>query len=364
MKGLIYRMRSLCRVAWLGLLIGGFLLPTPGTGQTLEETLQQLSADAVRQYVAPITSAFGANLNGAWFHKAPEAKKMGFNLEIGLVAMGSFFPEGSSRFSTEGQFIFSVSEAQQLISHITNPVIRAELLTQLTTKPSQVIISGATITGSPNDYITIQFPGNTYPTSLGSVTLPSNEIQLPIAGFGDLAEVNMLPLVAPQVSIGTVMGSQLTFRFLPSVQLTPDLGSLKYFGFGIQHNPFVWFPKDPLPFNVAAGYYSQSLDIGTLFRTTTSAFGLNVSKQFGGRFFNLIPYAGFMLEKATMEVNYQYVVQTPTGDLTQDISLTLEGENTNRFILGLSLRLLLFNINVDYNIGKYNSITAGLNFAL
>ncbi len=38
----------------------------------------------------------------------------------------------------------------------------------------------------------------------------------------------------------------------------------------------------------------------------------------------------------------------------------LEGENKSRITLGLSVKLLIVNVNVDYNIGTYNSYSAGV----
>ncbi len=331
--------------------------------RSLEETLEMLSEDAASQYIKPISSAFGANLNGAWFHRAPASKIQGLDIELGVVAMGSFFPDDSKHFDTSGQFTFSQNEAEQIVNNnqISNPQIRQELISALTSSPSTVGISGATVIGSADDNIIVNFKGGTYETSAGDVTLDPEDVELPIAGYGDLAEVNVLPLAAPQLTVGTIFGTQATFRYLPSVTLNDELGKLNYFGFGVQHNPFIWF-RNPMPFDMAVGFYTQTLDIGSLFSTKTTSFGLNASKQFGAGMLNVTPYAGFMLESATMDVTYQYIVDTPAGPLTQDIDFSLKGENKNRFILGMNFRLLLLNLNVDYNFGKYNALTAGLNF--
>ncbi len=347
-----------------GLIFSGTIKSALSQDQSLEETLQQLSQTAAMEYVKPISSALGANVNGAWFHKAPKAKTFGFDLEIGLVAMGSFFPTQSTHFETSGQFTFSTAEAQNLVSGIGNAQIQNELIAQLTTTPSTVEISGATVIGSSTDYITINFPGGTYQTSYGPVNLPANQVELPVAGFGQLADVNLLPMGAPQVTIGTVFGTQAVFRYVPKTTLQQDLGDLTYFGFGIQHNPMIWLGDDLLPVDLALGYYQQTATIGDLFSLKATAYGINVSKQLGFRFLNLTPYAGYLLEKATMQVTYQYVVDTPTGPLTQDIKFDLEGENKSRFVVGLGIRFLLLNLNVDYNFGTYKSITAGLNFAI
>ncbi len=71
-----------------------------------------------------------------------------------------------------------------------------------------------------------------------------------------------------------------------------------------------------------------------------------------------------MFESSTMTINYAYSTIGPGNTtITDNISFELEGENTTRLTVGLSIRLLVLNINADYNFGKNNSATAGLFFA-
>jgi hypothetical protein len=53
---------------------------------------------------------------------------------------------------------------------------------------------------------------------------------------GLLEDLPALPLFAPQLTVGTIYGTQASFRFVPTYDVT-DLGDFKYFGFGLQHNP-------------------------------------------------------------------------------------------------------------------------------
>ena len=329
-------------------------------GESLEETLQQLSEDAAMQYVSPISSAFGSDLNGGWFHKVPKAVIMGLNLEIGIVAMGTFFPDASKSFSVNGQFRFSQAEAQQLVSG-QPPGVQSDLVDQITSKYFTVGISGATVTGAEDDHIIVSFPGETFTVNSTNYAVPSQDVDLGFGGFQGLADLNFLPLAAPQLSVGTVYGTQATLRYLPSLTLNEELGKLKYFGFGIQHNLGIWM-SNPWPVDIALSFFTQNLEVGDLFKTKATAFGLNVGKQFGPSLLNVTPYAGFMFESADMEVTYTYTVATSTGTYTEDISFKLEGENKNCLIIGLSLRLLAFNLNADYNLSKYDSFTVGLTF--
>jgi hypothetical protein len=182
---------------------------------------------------------------------------------------------------------------------------------------------------------------------------------------GLLDGVTLVPLAAPQLSLGTIVGTQFTFRYLPEVEIDSKIGKFKYFGWGLQHNPGIWFPN-PLPINICASFFTQKLDVGTIFTTSATAYGINISKTFGPGALNITPYAGFMIESSKMTFTYDYEEPIPNTTIKSKstISFELEGENKSRIILGLSLKLLFLNINADYNIAKYNSFTGGLMFII
>jgi hypothetical protein len=171
----------------------------------------------------------------------------------------------------------------------------------------------------------------------------------------------MIPLTTPQLSIGTLFGTSVELRYLPSVQLKSDLGKFKYFGIGIQHNPSVWF-DNPLPVDISVGFYTETLDVGSEFSSKGTVFGLNVGKTFGPAALSITPYAGFELESSTITVNYNQTFDTQTGSETVNISFDESGENTSRFTLGASVRLSIINLNVDYSFAKFNTLSAGLGF--
>jgi len=341
------------------------------TSGTLEETLQSLSEDAARNYLDPVASGFGADLNAGWFHRAADDDVLGFDIEFGFVAMAAKFPGSATHFSNSGSFRFSQDQARQILSNNSsdwNKLSQDQQNSMVSLFVSQnfsVGMEGATIIGATDDYFTVHFPGQSIndPSTNQSVTVPDQDVQLQIGGFGDLAQLDYVPLAAPQFSLGTVFGTMATMRYLPDVELQNDLGKMTYSGFGLQHNPAVWMPL-PLPFDVSLSYFTQTLKIGKLFNTKTNAFGINVSKQFGFDALNLTPYAGYMFESSTMNVQYDFIVESPAGPLTQHINFDITGANTSRLTLGLGIRVLIFNINADYNIGTYNSVSAGIFFAI
>jgi hypothetical protein len=355
-----------------------FAQQTQTNPNDLQGSLEKLSRDAAKQYVGPVVTGFGSDLNAGWFHRAPNAKAFNFDLEFGAVAMGTLFSDENKVFSTSGAFQFTAQQAGALVDKVNDPSYsslpepyksqaRTQIINQIIGKDFPVGISGPTIIGSDKDSVKIGFQGGqfTFTDALGgqhTVTVPSNKIALPVTGLlGDkkIMGKNMVPLVAPQLSIGTVFGTQLTFRYLPDYQINSEIGKTKYFGWGIQHNPLVWVPGD-VPVDLCASFFSQKINAGTIFEAKTTSFGVNASKRLGWGALNLTPYVGYMIEKSSMTFTYDYTLETPTGKIPQRIVFDLEGENKSRLTLGLSIKVLIVNVNADYNIGTYNSFSAGV----
>jgi len=353
------------------------LVGANASAQTMEETMKNLGMEAGEKFVQPVVTGFGMNLNGGWFHKSPQAKIFGIDLELGVVAMGTITSDEDKTFSLNGAFQFgggpvgSNSEAEKLAQKIgasynilPNPQ-KQLVINQIAAQTFSVAMTGPTVVGSKADKLNITVPNQSLVvTGVGTLTIPgTTQVMDEVTGVLDGAA--MIPLAAPQLSIGTVFGTQATFRYLPEVEIDKDLGKFKYFGFGVQHNLGMWLPIPIV--DVSASFFTQNLKIGTLMEAKTTAFGLNVSKQFGFSFLNLTPYGGFMLESSKMTFGYDFpTYQDPTNpanDKFEHISFELEGANKSRITLGLSIRLLVININADYNIGKQNSATAGVFFA-
>lgn len=372
-----YTMKKNLLIASIALLVACSSVFAQDEG--VEGTLKKMAGDAAKGYVQPVVTGFGANLNGGWFHKAPKSKIFGIDLEVGFVAMGTFTTDENKTFEANGAFKFgggtvgSNSQAENIAKNIPNwtnlsliPGAQQAVIDQISSQSFQVGIKGPTIVGSKSDTMKVTIPGQSITAGVaGTVTLPTSVLVLDgVTGVLDGSAI--IPLAAPQFSIGTVFGTQATFRYLPDVEIDKEIGKFKYFGFGIQHNPGIWFPN-PLPIDIAASFFTQNLKVGTIFESKATAFGINASKQFGFAFLNVTPYAGFMLESSKMTVSYAYtrevnVSGVPTT-ISDNINFELEGANTSRLTLGLSIRLLVININADYNIGKNNSATAGLFFA-
>lgn len=348
-----------------------------------EETLMQLSASAATEYIRPFVSTFGANLNSGWYVTGPKATKFALSLEVGLVGVGTFIPDdpASRSFSVDGSFRFTQSQARDIVTNTLGlppllPADEDELVTTISTQDFSVNIAGATIFGVSDDYIQISYGGGDItftPPSTGiptTVTIDPHIISLPIGGFGEYLEsIQVLPSVAPQGSVGTILGTKAVFRWLPEIaipgfKLTDELGTIKWFGWGVQHNPGVFF-KTPLPLDIALCYYQQNIQIGDVFEANTTSYGLTAFKKLGIPLVSITPYVGFLIEKSTMSFAYDFTLDEGTlFEQNIPIDFELEGENTSRIIAGLSVTVLFFDLYADFNFGNYKAVRIGLMIGL
>jgi hypothetical protein len=338
----------------------------------LREAVGNLAETVAKKYVAPVVSGFGASMNSGWFHSAPRPEKLGFHLEVGVVGMGSLFHKKHKTFSADGSLQLNRGQAEVLTSIIFDraefaglssdelAVIQESMIQQILAQSARVHVSGATAVGSRGDSIRIVYQGATL-----SYTDPRDgeEYAFDLAGAGSQVALPVygleLPLVgwaAYQISIGTIYGTHFTFRFLPTSKSQDEIGSFRYSGFGIQHNPMVW-SKKPRKYNLAISLFTQRLEQGEFFESRASAIGLTASRRFGWRWLNVHPYAGLMYERSRMR--FRYDLEKEDGSI-EPIRFDVAGENSWRLTLGTSVRVLIGNLNVDYSLSKYSSLSAGL----
>jgi hypothetical protein len=324
----------------------------------LQSTLQKLSKDAAISYVGPTVSALSANLNSGWVHRVPKATIFGIDIELGFVAMGTFFSDNNKTFSTSGTFRFNTAQATQLVQGVNAPQqVKDNLIQQIINQDFTVGISGPTIVGSKSDTVKVSFKGTTLPIGTASYTIPSQNLSTGVIGL--LENMPVFPLFAPQLTIGTFYGSSVAIRYVPAIKLDAKIGDFSYFGIGVQHNPGMWLPF-PLPLEVSVGIFTQTMKLGTVFQSTATTFGIYGSKTFGPGAFNVTPYAGLSYEKGSSDVSYDYIIDTPVPGTPQHLSFNLTAENSVRMMLGAAFKLGFISLNVDYNIASYNVVNAGL----
>ena len=366
---------------FLCVIFAAFLVPNVWAQDDLQTTLTHLAGKAAIGYVDPISQGFLTNFNGGLFHKAPQAKLWGIDLEIGVVVMATPLGDLPKTFDASDVFRFNKSQADNLAAQtitgatVLDQQVRSNLSTALQSSDFNIRIYGPTVLGTaysatdPTSEVkvdmnsTVTFKYNHPLMGPRDTSLLVNKtLGTQLGGVGALASGSAIPFFAPQITLGTLFGTQFTLRYVPKINIS-NVGDLSWTGFGIQHNLGYWLPIPVV--DLAASFYTQTIKIDPLFEMSGTAFGLNVSKQLGFRFLNITPYAGFMLESAKFKVH----IVPPAADFgpgvtPPDVAFEIEGQNTSRLTLGMSIRLLIFNINADYNIGKFDSFTGGLFFAI
>ena len=324
--------------------------------QTLDETLSNLSSDAAKKYVAPVVDAFGSNLNSGWVTKVPD-KFIGFNLNVRVIAVGTFLDDADQKFSSTGKFNYTTSQADDILqnSGYTPGTQQYNSLKQeILSKAWDVNLSGPTITGSEDEFLSAEFPGTTYQgQTIGKYKTEIKDVK------GFLDKLSIFPSAAVQLNLGTVFGTNAAIRWTPSIDIQ-DLGKFSWFGIGFIHNPGVWL-NNPLPVDVAVGYFYQKLEVGDIFESKATQFGIYVSKTFGS-VIAITPYASLTTESSETTIQYDYKFDTEIEAQTAKINFDLEGQNTSAFTLGLAFKLAIVNLNVDYKMAKVNTVGAGISF--
>ncbi len=334
--------------------------------QNLDETLSKLSSTVGAAYVKPVIPAFGSNLNSGWVSQVPSASKMAFHLDFKIVAMGSFFSDDSKNFGALGTFYFTGSQVDQILSNSNlTPANMGQsnyndLRQGMINKQFGVTFTGPTIVGKKSDHLKIVFPSQTVTSASGNnqYTVQQYFVDIPEV-YGYLDELPILPTAAAQLTVGTVFGTNIAIRYLPDIDIQ-KLGKFSYFGVGFIHNFGVWFPN-PIPLDLAVGFFTQKLKVGSIFESNASQFGVYASKTFGF-IISITPYVGLTMETSKTTIAYDYIYPVQGIQTTTHLSFELEGENSSSAVVGFNLHLGVVNINADYKLAKIKTASAGISF--
>jgi len=299
-------METLRRVPRLSVLAAAactlLALSSAGRAQSLQSTLEQFSATDVKGYVQPMADLFGANMNAGIFHSA-EIGKMGFHLSLDIVGMAAMVGDNQKTYTVNAPPGFNPASFQT-----------------------------ATMFGGKGGVVTDAGTGFTYRGSDGFVS------------------TTVVPLAAPQLTIGDVFGTRAVIRFIttPAVSNFPKA---TLWGIGAQHSISQYLPMVPL--NVAAHIFVNKFTFGDLIDFSGTSIGIDASKSFS--ILNL--FGGVAWEKSSMEAKY-----TPTNTAFAPVDITMTGANNFRATIGLGLHIVFFSIFADANFGSITNFSAGIGF--
>ena len=197
----------------------------------LKANLERYTGNNAIGYLQPLITALGTDFNRGWYHSA-NIPRHGFQLHLGPRVMSTFIATADRRYqaTTEGNF----SPAQ-------------------TTEAPTVVGDTKAVAVNGTGGSTYFFPG----------------------GF----DIKSVLFATPQLTIGSVAGTEATFRYIALEIGDTEIGNVNLFGAGLRHSVSQYFGDFPVA--LAAGVFYQRFKLGEDFIDATAIhYGLQASKSF------------------------------------------------------------------------------------
>jgi len=315
--------------------------------QQIAEFLQGGVDDAKKlshAYIEPFGKMFGTSLNGGWYQAARPHKLLGFNVTFTTSVVT--VPTGAKSFDV-----------------------------------NDLNLSSLTVVGSNSIAPSISGKLSAERPQLASTAFPTE----PLFTMPKVGELPFTPMMMIQGGIGLPFNSELTVRFLPSVNV-PKVGKVTLWGVGAK-NEFKEFipglklvPIDlsimvgytkfssefevnykPDPANVPAGYTSADFNDQKI---ALDASGFTARLLVGKTIPLLSVYAGLGYSHATTDFglkgNYPLGVEPTYAGVVEDPFLLAFTHSNFSANAGFRVRLGVIAINFDYTVGEYALYAAGL----
>jgi hypothetical protein len=288
----------------------------------LGTVLQKVGKEYAEKYLSPFTTGLGTNLNSGF--------------------IGGFTPSGFSKIPVIPHFYVGAKFCGVMMKNndkYFNLGFNTDTVTPLGTQ---------TIYWSVYNAPTVF--GNSAP-AVAKATFMGQTIEKPL--IGGIEDTKFVPLVIPQIGVGTIFGTDIVFRTVPGIKVG-DYGSFKLFGGAIRHNIGAYAK---MPFDIAVQFGLQSFGIKDVndnkFIDANSMF---VNLQINKSFPIVSIYGALQYEDYNVDVNYK------TGSTI--ITFSQKSDNHFRGIAGATISLGPGKFNADLNFGTVFAFSTGLGFGL
>jgi opacity protein-like surface antigen len=299
-------MKKICLFSGIVFLLTAFSFSA--RAQDVEEMLSKYTSDNGKKYLQPFADVFSANINSGLFHNA-KLKKMGFQFYLGLETQMAFIPDNKKTFTatTEGDYF------------------------------PKTTVSGVPTVFGPTDGVKYEHPSSGL-----------------VYSFPGGLDMDVVPMVVPQLTIGSVYGTDFTLRYFGFDQ-NDDIGKIQMFGWGFRHSIDQHLK---LPVNLAVGYYQQSFKLGNYLDASTRVINLQTSYSIPIITF----YGGIGYESGNVEVGYEY--ENEQDGSKEDIRFDMKAGNKVRLTLGLGLNFGPVKLHADYNVANQSTLNVGLGIGI
>lgn len=298
-------MRRILAVTF-ALALTGLASLAPPAGAQLNENLGALTEENARKYLGPLPDALSGTMNSAIFTTG-KVPRLGLNFSVGIKAMGVRFADEDRLFTpTDPPGFTSVA-----------PIQRAPT----------VVGGGTAVTQNGQGGATVYYPG----------------------GF-DIPE---FLFAAPQLSIGSVMGTRAVIRWAKADFSQDNLiNKVSFFGIGGQHSLSQYVPM--LPIDLALGVFYQKFKINDEL-LDTRAFHVDIT---GSRSFPILqPYGAIGIDSFKMDAFYE-----DTANPGLNVTVDFERKTNLHLTAGVLANLAFATLHAEANIAATNGVAVGISF--
>lgn len=323
---------SLCVIV-VGLL---FSAP-PSHAQNLSGELSQIGEQYADGYVAPLTDALGADLNGGLFRSADVGDGfipgLPIDVYLGVSTSGALIPKSKKEFT------FEKEQFQQNGRTIT---------VSASTRDNQVPTIFGETNSDPNEELV--YTDAATGTEISRTNIPPGLVDTPVA-----------PVPVPQAGIGTVMGTDVQIRYLPKTSYS-NYGNVGLTGLAVRHDLDQYVPgPTPLSLAIQGAWNELAVESEGSEVLNASGWAFNVQASKSLPVAPITFYGGLQYEDFSTE--YNYTLQVP-GGVEKEFSISQDATNNVRALAGVTLTLAIVQINVDYALSQNNTLTAGIGLQL
>lgn len=340
MKARTYARRALAALGGTAVAMAALATTArPAAGQSIEESIRQLARENAQLYTHPVSAGIGAGMNSGWFHTARVKEPL--HVDVGIKVMGALVPEEDEAFEPVLPEDVTVDIPGVGTRFFARPYGTGAGLSTPT-----AVGDGAGISVPPQNALRDTLLNYGLDPDDPAYALP----------FPDGFDIPAVPMAALQGTVGLVLGTEATLRWIPSVKINDEVGQLEAFGVGLKHSVSQWFPAT-FPLDVAVAGGIQSFDVGTYLNADSRHASVIVSKDLAV----LTLFASGGVEEADVEV--EYTLENPNlPGVGTVISFEDQGENTSRLTVGFNLDLLVLQLNAAYSLADYSVASASAGF--
>ncbi len=335
----------------------------------VEDLIRANVADAnllVEQYISPFGRGFGAGLSNGWFNTARPHKFLGFDITV----------TGNAAVAPVGDQTFDLNALGLQNMRLVNPAA----------DPNVPTVVGEDVPG-PEVEVFLNNPVTGQDEVIGTFELPQG------IGF------RYVPSPMVQASVGLFANTEVMIRYLPEVEVSEDVGSLKLFGIGVKHSLNQWLALGaafPVDLSIMAGYTTFQAKSGELdvepdaqaipsgasydgqeveIEARSYTVNLLISKSFS----ILTLFGGVGIESSNVDTKlkgtYPLTVfedditspnfgQQIVEDVTDPVDISVDGVNKGRAVAGFRLQLTVLALHGSYTFSKYPVATVGLGISI